>query len=439
MTEQYGIAPRTSLGGSRGGNRRTDQSKAVTQRYHRLYDSVDEVMLRPDRTMMDQRSNPATKADADFIDRLAFLLSAHSEAPEVNPWGRPRMALWPLSEDKTDRTVTDQLIAHCATVSGKEYFWQRKQNWSAAGAGSSQSASKDWSQLPRNRQLYAYLQDSMQRRLPGYGNSFQQKYGADTDQILTSMVDVIRCTNGRTTQGGKSYHYTPPRPPVVNPAARGSGSVVPLKIDSTMGFGRCVTVTEAALVFYAMEGDENRPAQKIGCVLLLETFSPSTGMPAWSPALRYRVSGLDQCRIDGVSLGFPALASTLATAPIESFLGGNTQGFIGMIQPMFTESGQVKQFGQGAESTHYPFVATGVPSDASKVDMTFTGGVISVEIQSADTGETIQEIKINLESTQPGKSWPKPMRSDGWYDAAPVGLSYTNFPTGCELMAVSAI
>ena len=50
----------------------------------------------------------------------------------------------------------------------------------------------------RNSALYDYVLAMMRTKVPGYGKSFEEKFGdRDTRQILTSIYDYIRATNLR--------------------------------------------------------------------------------------------------------------------------------------------------------------------------------------------------------------------------------------------------
>ena len=57
------------------------------------------------------------------METAKFFLTAHSRAPELNLFGEPRVAMWPISSltnttANSYRTTSDQLIAFCSSTSG---------------------------------------------------------------------------------------------------------------------------------------------------------------------------------------------------------------------------------------------------------------------------------------------------------------------------------
>lgn len=174
----------------------------------RLYASVDEYLLDPDRLEHDfsftNYSDGQTASgwdrwvNEDTLNRSRAFLTAHSRAPETTVFGTPRIAMWPLHVNSDPnagyQTHFDRLIARCSTLgsidegtSGNDnsYFFRREK---------SQDSTHDIS-LSRNRELLRYLQALTSRPVPGYGASFAEKYGEDRDQILVEMFDYIRSTN----------------------------------------------------------------------------------------------------------------------------------------------------------------------------------------------------------------------------------------------------
>ncbi|SKA90471.1 Verru_Chthon cassette protein A [Prosthecobacter debontii] len=192
----YELAPKVGPGGSRAGTRSYSdpeiEAVALTRyRRERLYASLDELLLAEDR----QRNVLAGEAlEPERIQRSGFFLTAHSRAPEANPFGMPKIAVWPVSyRGAAYRTAFDQLIAHCATLrtaSGKRsYIFQR---------GWADSTTQDITQED-NSILLASLMDQWAKPIPGFassaGQSFQTKYGQDTAQILVEIFDYIRAVN----------------------------------------------------------------------------------------------------------------------------------------------------------------------------------------------------------------------------------------------------
>lgn len=215
------------------------------------------------------------KAD---IEAAKFFATANSRAPEVNLFNLPRVAIWPVDKDLATNpasprtTAFDRLIAFCSTLrkdlgnNAHRYFFQRSD---------AQSPTNDYANIPRNQNLYSYLQRLTGDPVPGFGGRFSQKYPADRDQILTQIFDYIRCTN-LVDPGLGGYPITAPAtgawprltnqfvPAIKTPsnangnALLGLGQVMPIRIGSTMGFGRFVTIKEVGLVFVCV-GDGALP------------------------------------------------------------------------------------------------------------------------------------------------------------------------------------
>ncbi len=267
-----------------------------------------------------------------ILEKAKFFITAHSRAPEVNLFGKPRMTLWPL-QDSANRNAKDGLIAFCSTIGGNSYYFQRASTYTppgTLGAGTSagsQSPSLDWTAVPRNQALYSYLDSLTQQKIPGFGGNFASKYPNSRQQILTEMFDQIRSgvnvySNGLTPQYGYAPKYLDP----------GEGQVVPLIPPSgtpgagTHGFGRFSTITGASIIFYrcnvafynttgvtaatstttpvkvdtaSVDGPDAQgrrlnpngvtitPAPMIGAVLVLNPYTVSPGFPPWAPNIQY--------------------------------------------------------------------------------------------------------------------------------------------------------
>jgi hypothetical protein len=151
----------------------------------------------------------------------------------------------------------------------------------------------DFSGIPRNRQLYAYLQTETSRNVPGFGGRFDTKYSAaGRDQILTGVFDYIRSSNlndPRLPYDG-TYTHTLREPsgnPRWNPAGsdskRSPGQVVPIAISaptSTRGAGRFPVIEQASLMFYAFPqptGTGDATETVVEATLLLSFHHPMLG------------------------------------------------------------------------------------------------------------------------------------------------------------------
>ncbi len=264
----YALSPRVDLGGSMGGTKTVDAATygPIVAEPGRLYSSLDELLfndLRAANPSVGTLAPPLTPAD---LERAKFFATAHSRSPDLNLFNLPRISLWPQMvldpAEESSRNVKERLIAFCSEMGGvagsrPKYYFQRQ---------NSRSATKDWTDIPRNQDLYKYLQRLTARPIPGVGASFLQKYGNDErNQILTSMFDFIRSGVNLIDSSKDSSIETPPAErryklyptdfsyPSGSPAA---GQVVPIEINPpgggkiTRGYGRYPTVVGASLVFY---------------------------------------------------------------------------------------------------------------------------------------------------------------------------------------------
>jgi len=149
------------------------------------------------------------------LERVRGFLTAHSRAPELNMFGYPRVAMWPIADTTTTnygraggiqqfRTVYDNMIAFASslgtlsnattppyTVGNNSYYFTRADNT---------SPTNDIQNIPRNKLVLQYLYNLLKMNMPNGnlspGASFTTKYGNDgAAQILTEIFDYIRCTN----------------------------------------------------------------------------------------------------------------------------------------------------------------------------------------------------------------------------------------------------
>jgi uncharacterized protein (TIGR02600 family) len=313
--------------------------------------------------------------------------------PRMTIW--PVFNVQTLTEENDLWNASDRLLAFCSTVgptpakdpsvqesSVKRFMFQRTpvRNGKPSGAYSATIEAD----FLRNRVLYDYLREVTSQPFPGFGGqSFSQKYAAlgdkaDRDQILTEIFDYIRCVNLRDStrdkdinakfgsgtkqniQKKEQYKYAP------------RGLVVPnhFKRDQdTVGFGRFPTISEASLVLYNsgylgednvryLEKDKpNLPtplnkgtvkvrANLVRAFLIFETFNPMQGYAPTNTANQYSydqnpilfevTSGLDNFKINGTSLNFPAQAKNAFKYASGSMWGGrNSGGSEGFLHTLF--------------------------------------------------------------------------------------------------------
>ena len=377
----YGIIPKIVDGGSNAGTTVVNENAVPLQPdTDRLFASVDEFLFKAkgftgadnrDVNLKGVESDGAGGSDSvsfsqNDIERTRFFLTATSRAPEVNLFNKPRVTLWPLQANTgnignpaqaADRNAKDRLIAFCSTIGARPYYFQRYNTYTSPTQNpipSSQSPTMDWELIPRNQELYAYLQTVTSAPIPGLGGRLLGKYPQSRDQILTEMWDYIRSSvNTFSTTSSPEYTYAP-FDKNLNNLVSGHSQVVPLVLpNDTKGFGRFSTITEAALVFYRKDrltfsgtmpkngtmdavangvhdiktypdgnvfdkelvpevdsmvlsgteytlSEEDDPEHNIGVVLVLEPFNPTPSPPPWSHNVRFVITGLDQ-----LGLGFP--------------------------------------------------------------------------------------------------------------------------------------
>lgn len=388
------IASRIQKGGSLGGT--AIATDAIIVDSDRLYASVDELIYATDRSEQ-------TGFTKDTLEQSRFFLTAHSRAPEVNLFNQPRVSMWPVhsTNNAVYRTAFDRLIAFCSRIGGNDYMFTR---------ADATSPLSDYVNSQRNQQVYSYLQRMTTGTVPGFGGNFVDKYpqppganASDRDQILTQMFDYIRSSNlyDDTLKEASGTPFTPAQ------GTRGHGQVVPIRIGNTQGFGRFYSVSEAGLAFICtasplveasnhiqdetvngvaykknktldarLTGSERR----IEALFLMELFSPSRGAVTIHPNMRIKVTGLDNIRINGQSLGFPAEGVIdLNTAGASLYHGRSWGGTGGFRLPLYNGSSRrLPERGNmppdaGLNATNvYPFISRPITVDGT--DMVISGG-----------------------------------------------------------------
>lgn len=192
----YKLIPKISTGGSVAGTRSYLNGNVTgvdlnAARAERLFASVDELLLSENRTPNLIGGSPVT---AEWLQKAGFFLTANSRSPELNPFGLPKISIWPVSYRGPEyRTGFDQLMLRCSTLqqgsSKRSYIFQR---------GWADSLYQDV-EYADNLVLLNYLKRLLAARIPGYSESesdtFKSKYDKDLPQILIEIFDYIRGTN----------------------------------------------------------------------------------------------------------------------------------------------------------------------------------------------------------------------------------------------------
>ena len=293
-----------------------------------LYASVDELIfksIRNNATGLDP--TPLLNNDKltpDALERTRFFLTTNSRAPEVNLFGRPRVTIWPVSANPATRTQFDAAFIFASTIyknpnsavaekQDKRFCLLRydakddKYDFTLDGPGAPGGINTS-----QNTDMYRYLQwltgknasGTPTGAVPGFGGRLAQKYNfelagsSERDQILTEIFDYMRAVNLVDTGAAantttKVTPYTPPfydkEPEVGKEYTRHarsndwSGQVTPLKVNNTMGLGRFITISEAALVFYRSGPPVTTPAPQpqraMQAALVFEIATPMPGFP----------------------------------------------------------------------------------------------------------------------------------------------------------------
>jgi len=388
--DQYlSLTPAYAFGGSEGGNKLlppdADASAfgtsvlAMAKKSERLYASVDELLFKNTRT-------PNSIVTKNVLESRKFFLTASSRAPETNLFNLPRIAIWPVqrltdSDWNKKTNPFDRLIAFCASLKGPSgsdlpNFIQRTNG----------DSSRDLLDIPRNTQLYQYIQKLTEQPIPGFGGNYLAKYNfaGERDQILTEIFDYIRTSNlydtlldykddGVTPVGGLDsdgnpikglYTFTDSAGGSVE-GSPGFGQANPsIGPNNTSGLGRFFTVKQLMLVFVAC-ADEAVPLsndisettgavggwsdpwtnpmlkepypggplvsltagqKRVQLMVLPQLFNAMAGMGNLNPDITIEIKGMNQFHLAGNDL---KLATGSNSQPCWSYFFGSSQQFSG--------------------------------------------------------------------------------------------------------------
>jgi uncharacterized protein (TIGR02600 family) len=405
----YSLAPRVKEGGSASGTKAP--TAAITPDSDRLYASIDELMFTPslngNARIVNTPGASNTQPGAisrDVLERSKFFITANSNAPETTLFNTPRVAVWPVHTNASQRTAYDKLLAFCSTI--REGGANRFYHFTRAN---SRSGTADYT--GRNVEIYEYLRALTSAPIPGYGGTFEGKYTQlERDQILTFIYDYIRCTNLQDQNTGA----TPFTPIFVHSGSgpQGAGEVVPIRIipngtgTPTQGFGRFYSVTQAALNFYATEANSTNQTTKMRAALLLEFSTPMNGLACMRGKLKYTVRGLENLQMGFgpvappgyVPLNFRVDPATGANGTnfmdwydIASFAGRSVGGTEAPTQALMTSTGGPKPFADadagGSAPNKYPFFsASDVPVPPAQTQFWFTSGNREIRVEIRESG-----------------------------------------------------
>ncbi len=455
----------------------------------RLYASVDELLYSPDSTpagdrilndnVLDDNKTAAGILTPDLLDRTRFFLTAHSRAPELNLYGRPRIAIWPIDANSKRRTAEDELIAFCSTVGPatdrRSFYFQRNDPYSPTNDAN----------IARNRKLFDYLRTLTSQAVPGLSDgTFLAKYKADRNQILTEIFDYVRCVNLRDSSRNldilKAHGNPAPNTSEWNSAQleieskqfAPRGIVLPLRVNrdgaDSVGFGRISTVNQAALVLYHAGYISTKPGphgedvryvdprekEKLGvkanlvrAFLILETFNPMQGYAgvrnaADSPKRPgqkvgcdvqdnnlyiHEITGLDAFKIQSssmsapVPLGFPRRARNRLYYASAGWHSRNWGGYEGFSHTFWKKAAFAPGTTAFPSEEYYPFQtdAPGVAIPAGDQTLSFSGGKLNLDVFFGNRYGR----KIVLDF--PSATWPVPT-DDIWLDEG--GFDTTQAP-----------
>ena len=387
----------------------------------RHFATVDEFFYNPQR-----QTNGASDGflmNREDLNISRFFLTTRSNSPELNPFGGPKLPLWMVPKDPQRRILTDQQIVQCTTLNDhtdkkREFVFQRASYWTSTDQpGSSQSASDDWNLVPRNQELYKWLQSMTGMAIPGVGGRFTDKYGFHSrDQILTSMLDMLRW-------GSNTASYLPPSFGSRNPRGLAEQCAVPLAIGegdaATRGFGRFPTVTEVAVVFAFTDVERDSSgnpkdangdgicdrATKLRAFIVLNPFLPACGPPSTSPAWSFAIRRLMKWTIGpGTSLQLPGgnvrnRCTLSGSQPVNvggssaHGWGGGTTAHACFASQFLQADGTPKELGERDDPARgFPFVSMADVTLQNAADgrpgtkLKFSGGQIMVDLMDANSG-----------------------------------------------------
>ncbi|HSJ03746.1 MAG: Verru_Chthon cassette protein A [Verrucomicrobium sp.] len=429
----YKLAPRVAMGGTRGGTVITTSGTSGGTNPRdpdRYYASTDELIFNPARTNVG-----VAAINADVLSKTRFFLTAHSRAPEVNLFNKPRISIWPISFNTAHRNAVDSVIAFASTANKRPFYFQRASSTTTGSQlTSAHYLNKDYtdSTMTRNRSIMGYLQQMTQANIPGFGGNFAQKYTDDADQILTETLDYVRSAPNVVSKSIEPKYYY-----AGSGGDAGENYVVPLRINlndkACKGFGRFPTITEAALVFTGTEKDAQNRVTKVECFLILNFLRLAPGEPQLSPRYRVKITGMDGFKLGPVltsasaapmlPMGFLPSATTRLSTNSTAGGWGPCQAYQNLLVFMMNGLNTFKNVKKTNinESNDYPFfsdpVAVPLGDDPSK--MTFTGAPITIEMRTVTDspesgGELIQKLSMDFSGTQ---IFPRPHMDDAAIDA----------------------
>ncbi len=470
-TDLFNLCPRFTYGGSKEATVPVQTSATIPtspKNAYRLYTSAGEMLFDKDR-QVNGSTAPNKQLTRQQLETARFFLTAHSAAPEVNAFGKPRVCIWPLSDsvDAQHRSAIDQLIAFCSTLNGKLYEFTRAQRGSVSADV----------QLARNQQLMSYLDLLTSTAIPGFGGDFKTKYGSDQRQILTEIFDYIRSTNLRdpSNQPGSTAAIIPyGDADSTQSYTAGAGQVIPTVNPTingtawnTQGFGRFPRVSEASILLVGMGQGQNTvdgtaafpvPSDQIPAYtgtlpnnttavqafFLLNFFDPAQGYSSSNPSFTIQVQGLDGFQLvgsDGTSYAFhmPPTSSMylggetgkFTNVPIRLYYSGAYRGG-GIID--FRSTFMLRPLGRDHQEWQFPFYSdiVAMPNLANPTLATLAAAPLTIKLyagKSTSAADLIQTYQINFPAQRLPLPLVEPAQPNAPGDHRRFGTNDMYFPT----------
>ena len=394
MMPRSPIAGTSTLGGTQ------PPTQPAQARLERLFASTEDFYFNTgsQNQSLRLRNGPGAQAPKLTPDKLRaanFFLTTHNRAPELNPFNAPKISLWPVPANASERTDLDKRMVQLATVGkagqqDQEYFLRRFQNWTGGTNGSAQSPDDDTGQTQgatqRNVSLYQMMLNASQTPIPGFVGSFVGnggRYDAEScNQLILSMFDMMRwgVNSGTQSNSATASGYLAPA------TKEGGSTAVPLRMQGlgetiqdpiltpllmsgysgptqfVKSYGRFPVITQVAIVMAATQVELNSQSQpvnddgipdfadfteRIQAFVIVEPYSINPGPASVSPTWQYRIRGLNNLGINiggtPLSLNLPATAANTVRRPLAADDAGQSP-WLGLASQFVQANGTHKQF-----------------------------------------------------------------------------------------------
>ncbi|MGY8687133.1 MAG: Verru_Chthon cassette protein A, partial [Verrucomicrobiales bacterium] len=168
------ITPKVEWGGTEDGQQKG--TKRLEYDSDRLYASVDDIVFNIKRE--DNKFVDLLPDGLERFERAKGFMTVRSQGPELNIHGRPRISLWAfhVNDNPKNRTTLDDTIEFCTSLGDRgqyKFFFQRRDATSRHHEFYNQGKPGR-----SNVDLYMYLMAQVYKKVPSYGKSMAQKYGA---------------------------------------------------------------------------------------------------------------------------------------------------------------------------------------------------------------------------------------------------------------------